>query len=238
MRTENSKATGLCDLRFIIKLHKKLSRGGDWWWLVITLITAHYREWFPVVISCSVIRYINCIHLHNIYIVIIKGHSHIPPSVLFFPLPSPLNLWSNSKHFMRVSHWGLCSDIIANMQHALGRLESIVMGKASPIIWGLRGPLIALCNNMLQWCALLGAMNVNAPPPHHLLPSLKHNVSTMPTKGQFTGLGARLVGTHSAALKDWSNTFKCALWILLVTRDLVFISYLFVYPGQSIKDKI
>lgn len=42
---------------------------------------------------------------------------------------------------------------------------------------------------MLQRCALLGAMNVNAPPPHHLLSSLKHNVSTVPTKGRFTEAG-------------------------------------------------
>lgn len=110
------------------------------------------------------------------------------------------------------------------------------MGKASPIVWGLWGPLIALCNNMLQWCALLGAMNVNAPPPHHLLSSLKQNVSTMPTKGQFTEAGSP-VGTSNAALKDWSNTFKCPLWVLLVTSDLVFISYLFLHPGKSVKDK-
>ncbi len=113
------------------------------------------------------------------------------------------------------------------MQHTPSRLESspycVIMGKTSPIIWGLWGPLIALCNNMLQWCALLGAMNVNAPPPHHLLSSLKHNVSTMPTKGQFTEAGSP-VGTHSAV--DWSNTLKCSLWVLLATRDLVFVFHI------------
>lgn len=63
-------------------------------------------------------------------------------------------------------------------------------------------------------------MNVNAPPPHHLLSSLKHNVSTVPTKGQFTEAGS-LVHVH-----------KCSLWVLLVTRALVY--FIFIYLSSQV----
>lgn len=137
---------------------------------------------------------------------------------------------------MRVSHWGLCNDIIANMRHTLSRPESIVMGgRAFPPhnLGGCGGPLIALCNNMLQRCALLlGAMNVNAPRPHHLLPSLKHNVSTVPTKGQFTEAGSPGWCTQCCAEGRIKHIQTFHLGVLLVTRVLVFISCLFIYAGE------
>lgn len=106
---------------------------------------------------------------------------------------------------MRVSHCGLRADIIAAMQHTPSRLESVVMvGKASPTIWGLGGPLIALCNDMLSSVS----MNVKLfPPPHYFLSSLKHNV-TVPTKAQFTEAGSRIPAEapHSEA------ALGCSFW--------------------------